>query len=110
MRACCRFCELRNRTPGLCWSMIFSENRYAARIKSGSGFFGIMLQVGSCRSKSPSGEIQALRDIVRGLADRVGIVHPERPDMESQTRPAPIAERTVGEFAICSDCESPGTA
>jgi hypothetical protein len=27
----------------LCWSMIFSENRYPPRIKSGAGFFGIML-------------------------------------------------------------------
>jgi len=26
-----------------CWSMIFSENRYPPRIKSGAGFFGIML-------------------------------------------------------------------
>jgi len=25
------------------WSMIFSENRYPPRIKSGAGFFGIML-------------------------------------------------------------------
>jgi len=34
-----------NRHPalGYCWSMIFSENRYPARIKSGPGFFGIML-------------------------------------------------------------------
>src|ERR1700730_16678861 len=27
----------------LCWSMIFSENRFPPRIKSGAGFFGIML-------------------------------------------------------------------
>src|SRR5262245_54273155 len=26
-----------------CWSMIFSENQYPPRIKSGAGFFGIML-------------------------------------------------------------------
>src|SRR5438132_3270278 len=26
------------------WSMIFSENRYPPRIKSGAGFFGIMLE------------------------------------------------------------------
>jgi len=26
-----------------CWSMIFPENRCPARIKSGPGFFGIML-------------------------------------------------------------------
>jgi hypothetical protein len=26
-----------------CWSMILSENRYPPRIKSGAGFFGIML-------------------------------------------------------------------
>jgi hypothetical protein len=26
------------------WSMIFSENRYPARIKSGLGFFEIMLR------------------------------------------------------------------
>jgi hypothetical protein len=34
-----------NRHPALacCWSMIFSENRYPPRIKSGAGFFGIML-------------------------------------------------------------------
>ena len=25
------------------WSMIFPENRYPPRIKSGAGFFGIML-------------------------------------------------------------------
>src|SRR5262245_32219057 len=25
------------------WSMIFSENRYPPRIKSGAGFFGVML-------------------------------------------------------------------
>jgi hypothetical protein len=25
------------------WSMIFSENRHPPRIKSGAGFFGIML-------------------------------------------------------------------
>jgi hypothetical protein len=25
------------------WSMIFSENRYPPRIKSGAGLFGIML-------------------------------------------------------------------
>jgi hypothetical protein len=25
------------------WSMIFSENRFPPRIKSGAGFFGIML-------------------------------------------------------------------
>ncbi len=29
--------------PAYCWSMIFSENRYPPRIKSGAGFFGIML-------------------------------------------------------------------
>jgi len=27
----------------ICWSMISSENRYPPRIKSGAGFFGIML-------------------------------------------------------------------
>jgi hypothetical protein len=27
----------------LCLSMIFSENRFPPRIKSGAGFFGIML-------------------------------------------------------------------
>src|SRR5215211_8034139 len=34
-----------NRHPalGYCWSMIFSENRYPAQIKSGPSFFGIML-------------------------------------------------------------------
>jgi hypothetical protein len=34
-----------NRHPALacCWSMILSENRYPPRIKSGAGFFGIML-------------------------------------------------------------------
>jgi hypothetical protein len=31
--------------PAYCWSMIFSENRYPPRIKSGAGFFGIMLLV-----------------------------------------------------------------
>jgi hypothetical protein len=34
-----------NRHPALAYwlSMIFSENRYPPRIKSGAGFFGIML-------------------------------------------------------------------
>src|SRR5262249_26837341 len=34
-----------NRHPALAfwWSMILSENRYPPRIKSGAGFFGIML-------------------------------------------------------------------
>src|SRR6202008_4078738 len=38
-----------NRHPALAywWSMIFSENRYPPRIKSGAGFFGIMLKAGS---------------------------------------------------------------
>jgi len=27
----------------ICWSMIFSENRFPPPIKSGAGFFGIML-------------------------------------------------------------------
>jgi hypothetical protein len=31
------------RRPAYCWSMIFSENRHPPRIKSGAGFFGIML-------------------------------------------------------------------
>ena len=30
----------------VCWSMISSENRYAPRIKSGAGLFGIMLYGG----------------------------------------------------------------
>ena len=32
-----------NRRRAYCWSMIFSENRYPPRIKSGASFFGIML-------------------------------------------------------------------
>ena len=35
-----------------CWSMSFSENRYPPRIKSGAGFFRIMLL---CRSVAQSG-------------------------------------------------------
>jgi hypothetical protein len=33
----------RESSPLYCWSMIFSENRYPPRIKSGAGFFGIKL-------------------------------------------------------------------
>jgi hypothetical protein len=33
----------RNVVQAYCLSMIFSENRYTPRIKSGAGFFGIML-------------------------------------------------------------------
>jgi hypothetical protein len=33
--------EFRDRAPAFCWSMIFSENRYPPRIRSGAGFFGI---------------------------------------------------------------------
>src|SRR5499426_2277481 len=39
------FSSNRHLAPSYAWSMIFSENRYPARIKSGPGFFGIMLQV-----------------------------------------------------------------
>ena len=39
------FSSNRHRALLNCWSMIFSENRYPPRIKSGAGFFGIMLYV-----------------------------------------------------------------
>jgi hypothetical protein len=35
-----------------CWSVIFSENRYPPRIKSGAGFFGIMLNATPPRGKA----------------------------------------------------------
>src|SRR5438445_10851413 len=38
------FSSNRHPAPAYWWSMIFSENRYPPRIKSGAGFFGIMLQ------------------------------------------------------------------
>ena len=37
------FSSIRHRALAYCWSMIFSENRYPPRIKSGAGFLGIML-------------------------------------------------------------------
>src|SRR5262245_1996770 len=41
------------RRPALIWwSMIFSENRYPPRIKSGAGLFGIMLQATTFRYSS----------------------------------------------------------
>src|SRR5262249_40292540 len=35
-----------------CWSMIFSENRYPPRVKSGASFFGMMLYA-ACVGSSP---------------------------------------------------------
>jgi hypothetical protein len=37
------FSSIRHPALASCWSMIFSENRYPPRIRSGAGFFGIML-------------------------------------------------------------------
>jgi len=35
-------------------SMIFSENRFPSRIKSGTGFFGIMLRYKKSRPQGPA--------------------------------------------------------